>query len=151
MNVYYDTGILLKLYTEEKESAAVRAYVTGRGKPILVNDLHLAECVSALRLKQFRGECEPKQSGRALHYLDDDVRKGVLRMVPIDWTDAWRECRLLAYSHAAATGCRTLDTIHLACARLTDARDFVTSDHRQIAMAELVGLRVVNPVTKVAD
>ncbi len=53
MNTYYDTGILLKLCTEEPESPAVRDFVTGRGEPIRVSELRLAECVSALRLKQF--------------------------------------------------------------------------------------------------
>ena len=146
MKAYYDTGILLKLYTEESESPSVRTYVTEGGEPIHVNDFHLAECVSALRLKQFRGECEPKQVGRTLYYLDEDVRSGVLKMSPVDWADAWRECRTLANSHAGATGCRTLDTLHIACAFLSHASEFVTSDRRQVALAELVGFRVVNPL-----
>ena len=145
MRVYYDTGILLKLYTEETQSPLVWAYVTAAGEPILVNDFHLAECASALRLKQFRGECEAKQAARALYFLEADIRAGMLRRSSLDWEEAWRECRSLANCHAGATGCRTLDTLHVACARGAHATAFVTSDRRQTALAELVGMPVINP------
>jgi len=46
MTAYFDTGIILKLYTEEPESEAVRAFVIKRGQAIGVRTLYLAECVS---------------------------------------------------------------------------------------------------------
>lgn len=42
-----------------------------------------------------------------------------------------------AEAHAGATGCRTLDSLHVACAALLSATEFITSDYRQIALAEV--------------
>ncbi len=148
MKSYYDTGILLKLYTVEAESLAVQAFVYGRGEPIRISDLHHAECVSALRLKQFRGECSSAQSKKALALFGGDLRAGVLRLVAVDWEKAWSRCRSLSETHAAETGVRTLDALHIACAIQMEAREFVSSDRRQIALAELTGLEVVDPTAK---
>ncbi len=147
MTAYFDTGIILKLYTEEPESAAVRAFIIKRGKAVGVTDLHLAECTSALRLKQFRGECAASQASRALAALSDDLRAGVLKPWPVDWDESWRLCRSLSDAHTASTGCRTMDALHIACAALLGAREFVSSDHRQGALAKLAGLKVIKPRT----
>lgn len=146
MNCYYDTGILLELYTEEPESAKVRTFVSQRGEPIRISELHLAEFSSALRLKQFRGECRTGHVAAVLSHLDEDQRAGVLVMVAVDWSDAWRECRSLALAHVGTTGSRTLDTLHVACATLLHAANFITSDQRQSGMARKAGLKAINPV-----
>jgi predicted nucleic acid-binding protein len=148
MNTYYDTGILLKLYTTELESTSVQRFVHGRGEPIRISDLHHSECVSALRLKQFRGECEPVQSKKAIALLGGDLRDGTLRLVAVDWGKAWSCCRDLSERFAAETGARTLDALHVACAIQLEAREFVSSDKRQIALAEKAGLEVVNPTAE---
>lgn len=148
MKTYYDTGILLKLYTAESGSAAVQDFVHGRGEPIRISDLHHAECVSALRLKLFRGECTPAQSRQVLKLLGGDLRAGTLRLAAVDWGQAWCRCRELSESHAAETGARTLDTLHVACAIHLEAREFVSSDRRQIALAEKAGMEVVDPTAR---
>lgn len=53
MTRYYDTGILLKLYTEEEGSDRVRAWIVRRREAVVFTSLHRTECVSALRLKVF--------------------------------------------------------------------------------------------------
>lgn len=145
MKTYYDTGIILKLYTQESQSDAVRALVTDRGEALYLSGLHTAEFVSALRLKQFRHECEPGQVAQALLHVEVDFASGVLKALPVDWDAAWKRCRILSDTHAAATGCRTLDALHVACSILGSAVEFLTSDHRQSALAQLAGLRVINP------
>ena len=146
MNAYYDTGIILKLYTQEQGSKAIRAFVVGRKKPVYLSPLHIAECGSALRLKQFRGESAPGQVAQALAHIEEDFDAGVLNPLPIDWDRAWQRCRALSDAYAGITGCRTLDTLHVACAVLVSAGEFITSDHRQIALGQSAGLRVVNPL-----
>lgn len=143
---YYDTGIILKLYTEEPESEAARAYVVERKAPLYLTDLHFAECTSALRLKEFRGEAEPGQIAAALGHLEEDLGMGSLKWLPVDWEDAWKRCRVLSHAHAGKCGCRTLDALHVACAMLHSARAFVSTDRRQLTLAELAGLRAINPV-----
>lgn len=147
MNCYYDTGILIKLYVEEPESESVREFVLGRGEAIHVNDLHLTEMTSAIVLKQFRGECSSSQSEQFFEALDEDRDSGVLRMNGVDWTEAWRLCRSLTMDHSHLMGCRTNDTLHFACAILSKASEFISSDQRQLELAHLVGLKTLNPVT----
>lgn len=143
---YYDTGLLLKLYTEERESDSVRAFVRKKKQPILFTSLHLSECVSALRLKCFRNECDEEQAAGAIMDLESDVAAGVLRTVYVDWDEAWRQCRILSDAHAATTGCRTLDALHAACARQLGAKEFVTSDERQLRLAKKAGFRILKIV-----
>jgi predicted nucleic acid-binding protein len=145
VKTYYDTGVLLKLYTEEAESGAARSFVTRRKEPLYLSSLHTAECTSALRLKQFRGECGPAPVAQALAHLEEDFREGVCKVLPVDWDAAWSRCAILSGAHAAATGCRTLDSLHVACAVLSAAAEFITSDERQRLLASLAGLRAINP------
>ena len=145
MKTYYDASIILKLYTEEPQSDAARAFVTSRGEALYLSRLHTAECTSALRLKQFRGECEAGQVAQALAHLEEDFAAGVLKALPVDWDAAWQRCRIISDFHAAATGCRTLDALHVSCAVVGSAAEFITSDRRQFALGQLAGLRVINP------
>jgi predicted nucleic acid-binding protein len=143
---YCDTDVLLKLYTVEEGADKVRAWVVRCGEPLVFTPLHRSECVSALRLKAFRRECRLEQSTAALAALDDDVDSGVLRPTALDWDAVWERAEKLARAHAASTGCRTLDTLHVASALQLEAQVMVTRDQRQASLAKLAGLRVVNPL-----
>jgi hypothetical protein len=46
-------------------------------------------------------------------------------------------------SATAATGCRTLDLLHIATAQMCGASTFVTGDSRQAKAARLCGMDVV--------
>ncbi len=145
MTRYYDTGVILKLYTTEPESPAVRRFVQRRKEPLHLNALHRSECISAFRLKAFRGECNDETAARAVADMEDDIATGVIRLVGIDWDTAWAACREIANAHASETGCRTLDALHVVCARQHAIREFVTTDRRQAAVAKRLGMRVVDP------
>jgi len=146
VSLYYDTGLLLKLYTNERDSEAVRGFVVRHREALAFTPLHHSECVSALRLKCFRGEAGEEEVAGALRDIESDVAAGVLRMVPVDWDAAWLRCRILSDAHAALTGCRTLDSLHVACALLLGADQLVTADARQATLARKAGLKVVNPL-----
>ena len=51
----------------------------------------------------------------------------------------------LAREYAAETGYRTLDTLHCAWARNLDASGFLSTDGRQLALARLIGLQILEP------
>ena len=146
MKLYYDTGLLLKLYTHERDSEAVRKFVVRRREALVFTPLHHSECVSALRLKCFRGEAREEEVAGALRDIESDFAAGVLCKVPMDWDAAWVRCRILSDAHAASTGCRTLDSLHVACALLLGADQLVTADARQANLARKAGLRLVNPL-----
>jgi len=143
---YYDTGVLLKLYTPERDCDRVRAFVVGAGEPLTFTALHRAECTSALRLKVFRGEATEAEVSSALRDIDEDAASGVLCATDLDWAASWWRCIGLADAHAGATGCRTLDTLHVACAAALGARVMVTADPRQARLARKAGLKTVNPL-----
>ena len=145
MSYYYDTGLLLKLYTEEPESDAVRKFCIESAEPIPLLALHHSECTSALHLKAFRGECSVAQANRALSDLEEDIRSGVLHSIHPDWQAIWERSAHLAQSYAAITGCRTLDSLHVACALELGYVQFVSSDIRQCKLAEQLGLVVLCP------
>lgn len=147
MNSYYDTGVLLKLYTAEPESVRVQDFVRRRKDRIWMTDLHVAECVSAMRLKAFRKECSEDVASAAIELLKTDLQSGVLKVVEVDWSRTWQECRLLSDQFASQTGARTLDSLHVAAARLLGVKEFLTSDGRQAQLARAIGLRVLNPTT----
>lgn len=148
MTTYFDTGLLLKLYTWEPASESVEAFVKRRRRPVPVHALHLAEMTSALRLKQFRGECRAEEADRALACIDEDLEAGILKAVPLEWDEAWRLGRDLARLHADTAGCRTLDALHVACAILLRSGEFATSDARQASLARRCKLQVVNPADR---
>lgn len=143
---YYDTGVLLKLYTIEEGADEVREWVVRGGEALVFTSLHRSECVSVLRLKVFRGEGRLEQSAAALAALDEDVDAGVLRPTALDWDAVWERAERLARAHGATTGCRTLDMLHVASALQLDVQEMVTRDQRQAALAGMAGLLVVNPL-----
>lgn len=148
MRTYFDTGILLKLYTGEKESESVERFVHSRGERLSVTDLHIPEAVSALKLKVFRKECREEEAEAGIALIMEDLKCGILQIVEVDWNHAWRECRLLSDQFASTSGVRTLDALHVAVARLSGAKEFVTSDSRQAKLARAIGLKVLDPTAR---
>lgn len=124
--LYLDTGCLLKLYYPEPESAKVAAMVSG--EVIALTALHELEIVTAIHLKVFRGEAKPEQASAASALVREDVATGKLVEVEVNWRAAWREASNLAKRHAAITGCRALDTLHCAVAKLLAPTQFISSD-----------------------
>ena len=148
MSDYFDTRVLLKLYTLEPESALVQALVHRRARALPVTELHGVECASAFRLKQFRGEATASEVTQALRLWDRDLSTGVLRLMAVDWSRVWAEAYRLALDHAGITGCRTLDTLHVASARVLGFERLVTTDRRQAALAERAGMAVIDPLDR---
>ncbi len=146
MNLYYDTSILLKLYFEEAGTDRAQDFVQTRGESIQIHALHRSEMVSAFRQKVFREEIQQGITTQCLNNIEDDVSNGILRLTDMDWNQVWMLCRNIADTYGAQSGCRTLDTLHIACARSLAFRQIVTNDGRQAALARLVGMEVINPL-----
>ena len=130
----------MKLYFPERESAAVVAVF---GEPIAFTVLHELEIVTAMHLKVFRREAQPGQVRAALELTQEDLVAGKLVESPTDWRSTLLEAVRLAQTHAAVTGCRSLDTLHCALAKAIGPSAFLSSDERQIKLARVAGLRVV--------
>jgi hypothetical protein len=65
---------------------------------------------------------------------------GKLVQVEVDWAVAWKDAQTLALQFTATTGCRALDTLHCALARLLAVGEMLTTDARQAALAKVASI-----------
>ena len=138
---YLDTGCFVKLYYPEADSAQVIARI--QGKPIFYTPLHELEFANALQLKVFFKNATPQQVSAAQGLVEADMKSGVLASAGGDWPNIFREAVKLAGEHTGKVGCRSLDILHCAAAKVLAADDFITTDGRQKKLAVAMGLNLV--------
>ena len=143
MSLYYDSGILVKLYVREESSDAVARSLAARGEAVIVNDLHELEIRNALRLKRFRDEIGDGQLAASMAMLASDLAADRLIRGGIDWGSVCAEAERLSATMTADLGVRTIDLLHVAAALDRTASGLVSLDHRQRAAARASGLDVV--------
>ena len=146
MSLYYDSGVLVKLYVREEMSDAVTAFVARRAEAITVNGLHELEIRNALRLKRFRSELDAEQLAASMAMLAGDIARRRLIRGAFDWRLVREEAERLSGTATTTVGTRTIDLLHVAAALDEGVTGFVSLDHRQCAAARLAGLEVVELV-----
>lgn len=144
MSAYADTSFLLALYAREAHSAKAAAWLTARTRirSLPLTPFGRLELDNAVYGKIFRGELEAGQAQRLFARVGHDLSEGVLVHFSPGTAAHYREARRLAELHTARLGCRTLDILHVAAAVCAGARDFLTLDPRQGALARAAGLRL---------
>ena len=143
--IYLDTSAFIKLYLREEGSAKVHGIVVTQEEPLPVWLFVELEFYNALRFKTFLGEMSRDDVDRVISLYLERKRTGQYfapRLDPI----ALHELSLQMTARTATIGCRALDILHVAAARLSDAALFVTADKRQAALAEAEG-RAVELIT----
>ena len=143
MSLYYDSGVLVKLYVREDRSDEVTRFVARRGESVAVNRLHEFEIRNALRLKRFRDEIDDVQLAASLGMIAADFAERRLIRHEADWQVIHDEAERLSAVTGATVGVRTIDVIHIAAALTQMATGVVSFDRRQLAAARMSGLRVV--------
>ena len=143
MSLYYDSGVLVKLYVREDRSDEVTRFVARRGESVAVNRLHELEIRNALRLKRFRDEIDDVQLAASLGMIAADFAERRLIRHEADWQVIHDEAERLSAVTGATVGVRTIDVIHIAAALTQMANGLVSFDRRQLAAARMSGLRVV--------
>ena len=138
---YLDTGCFVKLYYPETDSAQVIALI--QGKSICHTPLHELEFVNALQLKTFFNHATPQQVTAARGLVESDLKSGVLVSAGGDWPTIFREAVKVAEQHTGAVGCRSLDILHCAAAKVLAATEFISTDTRQKKLATAMGLNLV--------
>ena len=136
--VYLDTGCLVKLYYPEPDSLRVSARVTG--KSICYTPLHELELTNALHQKAFAGQATPSQITGVFALISADIAAGVLLKPMLDIHLAFEVAQTFSAQHTRLIGCRSLDILHCAQAHLLQLEDFVSTDARQIRLAQAIGL-----------
>ncbi len=141
---YFDTGVALKLVVEEPLSPVVRGFVERRRIPVLFSRLVELEIECALQALLFRQIISGEQLAEARALVRQLVHRGQFRKVDLSLDKVATETLSLAPVCTAGTGCRTLDLMHVAAAKMLSCAEFVTTDQRQIAAARLCGLQAIN-------
>jgi predicted nucleic acid-binding protein len=140
---YFDSGVPLKLYLSEPNSAQAVALVQEQGSPPPITALYRLEMKGAIGQKFGRGEITETERDAVLANLENDLAAGVFAAMSPAWADVFGKAENLAADHAATNLCRSLDTLHVALALEVGATDFCTLDSRQAVMAKAAGLVVV--------
>jgi predicted nucleic acid-binding protein len=143
LKIYFDTGLLLKLYSFEPNSAQAIALIQSHGTPILLSGLQQTELRNALYRKRARREMTPAQLKKALKDLQRDLDGGVLHSPQLDWSEVWANANRLTAKYVLTTSCRTLDILHVAIALQLGVDSFGTTDQRQLLLARKAGLKTV--------
>lgn len=138
---YLDTGCLVKLYYPEPDSPQLIALVQGR--PLLFTPLHELEMTNALHLKVFSKSAKTSQAAAARALVAADLESGVLVATDGQWKEAFAEAVQWAEKYSGTLGCRSLDVLHCATARILAATEFISTDTRQKQLATAMGLNLV--------
>jgi len=144
--IYLDTSAFIKLYLQEEGSVEVHGLVVAQTVPLPVWHFLELELFNALRFKVFLSEMSPAEVERLISLYLDRKRSGQYFVPHLD-PIALYELSLQMSVRTPAIGCRALDILHVAAARLCDVAMFVTADRRQATLAEAEG-RAVRLVSK---
>ena len=135
---YIDTSALLKWYLPEPGSAAFGVWIASQNEA-RISVLARVEVRATLARKQRNREISADEARRATDAFLADLDDGLFVLHRLD-EPHWTEAEALLHS-APDLALRTPDALHLACARLEQARVFATADLKLAAAARLLGMQ----------
>ena len=142
MDAYFDSAIIVKLYVREATSPDAIRLVRAYAAPYVLTQWQALEVKNAIRLKAFRTEITPAEMSRSIAAFEQDIATGRWQRPVYTVAAVEQRAEELSAGHSATLGCRTLDIIHVAAALVLEAKEFVTFDTRQAALAKQAGLTV---------
>ncbi|MBI4327534.1 MAG: type II toxin-antitoxin system VapC family toxin [Chloroflexi bacterium] len=142
MDSYFDSAIIIKLYVQEATSPEAIRLAGGYAAPYALTQWQALEVKNAIRLKSFRGEIAAAEMHQSIAAFEQDIATGRWQRPSYTAAGVEQKAEELSAGHSAILGCRTLDIIHVAAALVIGAKDFVTFDGRQGALARQAGLTV---------
>ena len=136
---YFDSGILIKLYIRERNSAdAIKLITPFSCLPF--NRLHELEITNTFHTLAGRGLITVVQRVTAEHHLASDLASGRLSRQEPDWLHLFQDALDLARQFSTTALARSLDILHVATAIAVKADIFITADKRQYDLAMQTGL-----------
>ena len=143
---YPDTSFLCSLYRSQDFSVPALAYYKGMTEVLQVSRILEFEFLQAIQLQVFlhshdrkRGY-HSKEADTMITLWESDLLSGSVKLIPCDLDAVLRQATAIARAHTAAGGHRSLDILHLATAVHLGAKEFLSFDQRQIALAKHLGL-----------
>jgi predicted nucleic acid-binding protein len=141
LRVYFDTGVLVKLYYLEPGSPQATARAI-KEPSLPLPSLTEIELRNALRVLHGRKLLDAGELSSALAMIDEDTLAGRLRRLSPEPLAVHECAEDLSRRHAARTKCRALDLLHVSQAVVCGIPRLYTGDHRQAELAEYAGLQV---------
>jgi predicted nucleic acid-binding protein len=141
MKSYFDTSVLVKLYVPEEDSEAICTFIQNRGKSIAINSLQKTELKNAFALKAFRQDISYTELEELLNQMKEDIRRDRITLVKVDWIKLWEVAQDYSLRFTGTIGCRTMDILHVAAAKVMNAEEFYTNDKRQQKLTEAIGIK----------
>jgi len=138
---YLDTGCFVKLYYPEPDSQKVIGLIQGR--QVCYTPLHEMEFVNALHLKVFFQSATKSQVSASRSSVEADLQAGVLVSTGGEWPAIFQEAIHLAEQNTDSLGCRSLDVLHCAAAKVLKATEFISTDARQRKLALAMGINLI--------
>lgn len=143
MTTYIDSSALVPVYVPERFSTVAREAL--RGLPqVPYTSLHELEVSNAFALLRGRGLITVEEYRAIRTQLKEDVDAQRFVPVALDWAGVFAVACELSEAYTAKMLTRSLDLMHVAAARATSCRVFVSGDDRQLAVAKAAGLKVVD-------
>lgn len=141
--IYADSSFIVSLYLRDANSAAACQAIKEYPEGIALGRIAGLEVKNAFRLALYRKWIRAIQEARLQALFDEDSDGGFLRSVPFATDEIFSEAERLSRSHSKRSGNRSLDVLHVACARVLELQVFASFDARQRKLAESLGLQVV--------
>ncbi|HXA80678.1 MAG TPA: type II toxin-antitoxin system VapC family toxin [Opitutaceae bacterium] len=145
MKTYADTSFLFSLYATDANSTRADAWRQANPAPLPFTAFHRLELRNALSLALFQQRLTLAEVQAAWQEVENDCAAGLLVGRGGLWHRVLVEAESSALNDTPVVGCRTLDVLHVATAKLIGMTEFCSFDTRQSGLAGRVGLVAVSP------
>ncbi len=145
MKTYADTSFLFSLYATDANSARADAWRQANLAPLPLTAFHRLELRNALSLALFQQRLTQQEIQAAWQEVENDCAAGLLIVRGGLWHHVLVDAQTYATNHTPTIGCRTLDVLHVAAAKLIGTTEFCTFDTRQFTLVGQIGLVAVTP------
>jgi predicted nucleic acid-binding protein len=142
---YADTSLLFSLYSTDANSAKADAWRRANPAPLPFTAFHRLELRNALNLAVFQKRLTPVEVESAWQEVENDIVAGLLVVKGGLWHRVLGVAESISTNQTATIGCRTLDVLHVAAAKLAGVTEFCTFDTRQADLVKNVGMTAVTP------
>ena len=147
MTAYADSGVIAKLYVPEPNSPEAVRLVSSYAPPLALTHLQALEVRNAFAVEGLPQRDDPRTASSDVVAAGGGRSSRRWQLPRYALSDVYREAEELSGKHAASTGCRSLDILHVAGATVLGVRDFLTFDARQGKLARKARLRVLPATT----
>jgi hypothetical protein len=145
LKTYADTSFLFSLYASDANSTRADAWRQANPAPLPFTAFHRLELRNGLSLALFQQRLTLQEVQSAWLEVEQDCAAGLLVARGGLWHRVMAEAEASAVNLTPVVGCRTLDVLHVAVAKLIGTTEFCTFDARQSSLAGRLGLTPVSP------